>query len=100
MGEPTMQDELHCHSILDKYEDTLWKNANVCGIGCGIVKDIDHSGVNGEGIKCCIDIFVKDITVNYRAKEEDRLPTMLEGIPVKLIDTNGGVSVMAEGKTT
>ena len=65
--------------VLAKYKDILRKGDNVVALGIGRMM------VNGEKVDC-ISVHVKHID-----NVPKDFPTQLDGVPIKLVDTGGGI---------
>lgn len=68
-------------SILKKYDSTLKANPNVVGFGIGWKRGTDPP-------ETVISIHIKNIQDD---KEPNKLPSELDGIPVELVNTGGGI---------
>ena len=69
----------HLRKVYEKYADKLLKDENIVGVGIGsTIRD-------GKEVEC-ISIHVK-----YIANVPKDFPTHLDGVPVELEDTGGGI---------
>ena len=85
--------------LLPKYEDMFWRQPNVWASGIGLFQDENGNYIevpDGEGGCKMVVGFVISVTekVDQSAlPPEDRIPDMLEGIPVQIIeDPNNRIS--------
>ena len=79
-------------AILPKYEDLFWRQPHVWGSGIGLFKDENGNYMevpDGEGGCKMVVGFIIRVTekVDQSAlPPEDRIPDMIEGIPVQIIE--------------
>ncbi len=81
---PAAREEIkRADAVVDKYEDVFWRQPNVHGFGASFVKGED--GIYTGEVHIVIEVTEKvpdeDLT------SEDRIPPVLEGIPVQIIES-------------
>lgn len=87
-SDPMQLQLRHAQSVQEKYTDALMSKPHVVGVALGFSskhKAADPSGEHERQV--CLVVMVDEIVDAEAISPEDRIPEMLEGVPVEVQQT-------------
>ena len=75
-------EEERAHAVRGKYDDMFWRQPNVHSVGVGALR----TGGGGYIDLIGINIYVTERVCQEDLPPEDRIPEVLEGVPVRIIE--------------
>ncbi len=84
-----IQSEEHVDEVARKYRDLLYRQPNVHTVITGIIVDGNKADVRDIEWVEGIEVWVYKKVDQSTLPEEDRIPDCLDGVPVRIVETEG-----------